>query len=207
MMEITPRRQNLKDALVAAAERTIATSGLRALRARALADEVGCAVGAIYNVFQDLDDIVLAVNSHTLAAFESSAAAAYRVADEEPGAEVDRAVARLVRLALNYLDFAVTNTQRWRALFDHHMPEGREVPDWYLTEQRRLFHYVEEPLGALVPNVSPRRRALLARSLFSAVHGIVVLGLEAKLEILPLGVLREQVTYFVTTACRGMVAK
>lgn len=206
-MEMTTRRQNLKDALIAAAERAIATNGLRALRARALADEVGCAVGAIYNVFQDLDDLVLAVNSHTLTAFEGTAAAAYRAADEEALTETERATARLVRLALNYLDFAVTNTQRWRALFDHHMPEGRTVPDWYLSEQRRLFNYVEEPLGALVPNVSPRRRALLARSLFSAVHGIVVLGLEAKLEILPLGVLREQVTYFVTTACRGMVAK
>jgi AcrR family transcriptional regulator len=44
------RRHSLKEALAAAAERTIATGGLRGLKARDLAAEAGCAVGAIYNV-------------------------------------------------------------------------------------------------------------------------------------------------------------
>jgi hypothetical protein len=47
---------------------------------------------------------------------------------------------------------------------------------------------------------------LLARSLFSAVHGLVVLGLEEKLQTIPLPVLREQVRFVVTAIGRGMVA-
>ncbi|HKG01011.1 MAG TPA: TetR/AcrR family transcriptional regulator, partial [Xanthobacteraceae bacterium] len=67
-MKPAQRRESLKQALVGAAERMIATQGLSGLRARALADTVGCAVGAIYNVVADLDELILLVNSRTIAA-------------------------------------------------------------------------------------------------------------------------------------------
>jgi len=57
-------------ALISAAARTIAEQGLSGLKARALADEAGCAVGAIYNVVEDLDELVLLANARTLAALE-----------------------------------------------------------------------------------------------------------------------------------------
>lgn len=202
----TERRRKLKDALVAAAERTIETGGLRGLKARELAHQVGCAVGAIYNVVTDLDDLVFEVNARTLAALEGKLTAAGGAHDpENPGIEV--AVERLVRLALAYTDFAAANTPRWRAVFDHQPPAGREIPDWYLADQMRLFNYVEEPLRVLQPNATLQRRALIARSLVSAVHGIVVLGLEEKLQLIPLPVLREQVTLLVEAIGRGLAQR
>jgi AcrR family transcriptional regulator len=198
------RRARLRDALVAAAERAIEQQGLATLRARALAQEVGCAVGAIYNVVEDLDDLVLLVNARTLATLERDLIAADR-ATEQPGPGANAAIARLVRMAIAYLDFAAAHTPRWRTLFEHRMPAGREVPAWYREEQQRLFAYVEELLLELQGQESRVRRALLARSLFSAVHGLVVLGLEEKLQTIPLPVLREQVRFVVTAIGRGMV--
>ena len=189
---------------MAAAEQAIAREGLRSLRARTLAQEVGCAVGAIYNVVKDLDDLVLLVNARTLAALERDLSAADRTS-EHPGPNA--AIARLVRMALAYLDFAAAHTPRWRALFEHRMPAGRDVPDWYREQQQRLFAYVEELLLELQEHESRVRRALLARSLFSAVHGLVVLGLEEKLQTLPLPVLREQIRFVVTAIGRGMAAE
>src|SRR5882672_1648888 len=197
------RRARLRGALVSAAEQAIARQGLGALRARALAEEGGCAVGAIYNVVEDLDDLVLLVNARTLAALEHDLSVADRAAEPDgPNA----AIARLVRMALAYLDFAAAQTPRWRTLFEHRMPAGREVPTWYREQQQRLFAYVEELLLELQADESRVRRALLARSLFSAVHGLVVLGLEEKLQTIPLPVLREQVRFVVTAIGRGMVA-
>jgi AcrR family transcriptional regulator len=199
------RRARLRDALVIAAERTITQHGLGSLRARALAEEAGCAVGAIYNVVEDLDDLVLLVNARTLTALERDLAAADRV--DEPADAPNAAIARLVRMALAYLDFAAAQTPRWRTLFEHRMPAGRAVPAWYREQQQRLFAYVEELLLELQAEESRVRRALLARSLFSAVHGLVVLGLEEKLQTIPLPVLREQVRFVVTAIGRGMVAQ
>jgi AcrR family transcriptional regulator len=199
----TARRKTLRDALVAAAERTIEQDGLRGLKARPLAEAVGCAVGAIYNVVEDLDELALLVAARTLAALERELLAAAS-SDEGAAAGPEAAIARLVRMALAYLDFATANTQRWRALFDHRLPPGQDVPDWYRKEQQRLFDYVENLLTELQAQESRVRRALLARSLFSAVHGLVTLGLEEKLQPLPLPVLREQIRFVVTAIGRGM---
>jgi len=198
------RRARLRDALVAAAEQTITQHGLGSLRARALAEKAGCAVGAIYNVVEDLDDLVLLVNARTLTALERDLIAADRT--DEPAEGPNAAIARLVRMALAYLDFAAAQTPRWRTLFEHRMPAGREVPAWYREQQQRLFAYVEELLLELQADESRVRRALLARSLFSALHGLVVLGLEEKLQTIPLPVLREQVRFVVTAIGRGMMA-
>jgi AcrR family transcriptional regulator len=196
------RRQNLKQALIRAAEKTITRHGLSGLRARALAFEVGCAVGAIYNVVADIDDLVLLVNERTLAALERHLEEIAHADSAQGGTQ--GAIARLVQLAAGYLDFASQHGLRWRAVFDHRLPEGRAVPDWYRVSQRRLFAYVETPLAALQPGASAERRAVLARSLFSAVHGMVELGLDEKLQPLPLQVLREQVATVTAAIGRGM---
>src|SRR5262245_49061438 len=144
------------------------------------------------------------MNVRTLTALERDLAAADGD-DDNVADTVDAAIAQLVRLAHAYLAFATANGPRWRALFDHRMP-GREVPEWYRNEQHRLFRHVEKPLRVLQPDASPKRRALLARSLFSAVHGLVRLGLEEKLQAIPLTALREQVTFIITAVGRGMAS-
>jgi hypothetical protein len=161
-------------------------------------------VGAIYNAVADLDELVLLANMRTLAALESELTASLTGKDDVANT-VDSAIAQLVRLAHAYLAFATANGPRWRTLFDHRMP-GREVPEWYRNEQHRLFRHVEEPLRVLQPRAAPKRRALLARSLFSAVHGLVRLGLEEKLQAIPVTALREQMTFVITAIGRGMAS-
>ena len=197
------RRRKLRDALIGAAERTIATEGLRGMRARDLALKAGCAVGAIYNVFADLDDLVFAVNALTLEQLEATlTVASHDGADPHGGA-----IRTLVHLGLAYTDYAAAHTGRWRALFDHRLPEGRDIPTWYRANLHRLFDYIEQPLRQLAPSLAGAQRALLARSLFSAVHGIVLIGLEEKLQSVPLSVLREQVTVMIEAFARGLAQK
>ena len=202
-MDIADRRLALRDALIIAAERAVAARGLAGLRARELAAEAGCAIGAIYNVFDDLDDLVVVVNGRTLVALEKALADAGGVKPGGPS-DPDAAAKSLVTMALAYLDFAAGNAARWRALFDHRLPVGKNLPDWYLADQIKLFGYVERPLRALKPTLKPAERALLARSLFSAVHGVVTLGLEEKLGVVPLATLRKQVALVVAATVRGL---
>jgi AcrR family transcriptional regulator len=206
-MRNTERKEQLKENLVAAAEAAIATDGLAAIRARDLAHNVGCALGAIYTVFPDLDALIVAVNSRTLAMLGEHLVAVerggpWRVQPGEP-----LAVARLVALAHGYLAFADANRPRWRALFSHHNPAGRPVPAWHIEEQMQLFRFIDAPLKEIVPHMDEEARALLGRSLFSAVHGIISLGLEEKLVAVPMLHLREQLTLVVGAAARGLREK
>lgn len=216
------RKDRLRTALVEAAERVVAERGLAALRARDLAQATGRALGALYTVFPDLDALVLEVNRRTLALFEAEFRAraeaearaappaglrdapAEDLADNPADNPADDPGAALVGLALAYLDFAAARRLRWRALFEHRMADGRAPPDWYVAEQARLFGHVEAPLARLRPDLPEAERALLARTLFSAVHGMVALGLDETLVSLAPAVLRAQVAIAVRALARGL---
>ena len=173
-MTTEARRAGLRQALLEAAERDIAADGLKSLKARGLAAEVGCAIGQIYNVWPDLDSLIIAVNSRTLDDLDArvmSASAAF-------GPSPADARAALLAQADAYLAFARHNGQRWRAVFEHRLGASRVLPDWYRNQQARLFAHVDRPLRVLLPELPPEQRALLGRSIFSAVHGVVWLGLE-----------------------------
>lgn len=165
------RRQQLRDALIVIAERTIASDGLTALRARDLASEAGCAVGAIYNVFGDLTDLVLAVNARTFHRLGADVAASLADAPQDP-------VEQLVIMAQAYHRFAAQNHLSWRALFDVERAPGAAAPEWYLAEMGQLFTYISDPLAVIFPDRDSAELALLTRALFSSVHGIVLLGLD-----------------------------
>lgn len=197
------RRLALHDALVRAAESGIAEHGLASLRARDLAGEVGCALGAIYNVFPNLDALILEVNRRTLADLERFIVA------ESGGAPSAAAVAGhgrhvLAELASRYLAFAERHPLRWRAVFEHRLPADMAVPDWYLGEQARLFGYVELTLRDIQPGLSQAESALLARTVFSAVHGIVSLGLDEKLGAVPITALQAQLRAMLTAFSDGL---
>jgi AcrR family transcriptional regulator len=194
------RHATLRTSLIDAAERAISEHGLTALKARDLAREVGCAVGTIYNVFEHLDELVLGVGLRTMAMLDEALDAVRWANPCESPAE---AVADLVRLALAYLEFAAAHTVRWRALFEHRMSEPRPLPEWFVEQRLRLFAQVERPLAALLPELDRDARRILARTLFSAVHGIVVLGLEEKLVSLPLPDLRNQLAATVRAITVG----
>jgi AcrR family transcriptional regulator len=195
------RHTALREQLIDAAERTIASKGLAALKARDLAREVGCAVGTIYNVFEHLDELVLFVGSRTLTMLEAALAAARPTTVGHDSTE--EAADDLVRLAIAYLEFAGMHTVRWRALFEHRMSEARPLPELFVEQQHRLFAQLERPLGALLPELDRDARRTLARTVFSAVHGIVALGLEEKLVSLPLSDLAAQLAATVRAIATG----
>jgi AcrR family transcriptional regulator len=190
----------LRAQLIDAAERVIVVEGLAALKARDIAREVGCATGMIYNLFAHMDELVLKVGSRTLAMLDAALAAA-RLPDGQKSSE--DAVAELVRLACAYLEFAATHTIRWRALFEHRMTHGRSLPDWFVERQRLLFGQLERPLAALLPEFTPSARRVFARTLFSAVHGIVALSLEERLVSLPLPEMGRQLAATVRAIAQG----
>jgi AcrR family transcriptional regulator len=202
-MGTSERRGALRETLIEAAEQAIALGGLTQLKARDLARAAGCALGAIYTVFPDLDALILAVNARTLDHIDRAMRAPDAVRNTPMDAE--HAIARLVELATSYLDFAVAQTGLWRALFEHRLPAGQTVPADYLAQQMALFRHIVAPLEALQPDMNERARLMLARSLFSAVHGVVDLGLEEKLTAVPLPELRRLVVLLATAMGRGLL--
>ncbi len=175
---VQDRHDDLRTRLTDIAEATIRDGGLPAVRARDLAGQAGCSVGAIYNVFTDLNGVVMAVNARTF--LRLGAAVAESVAGQGGLTPTER----LIRMAHAYLHFAVANPREWRTLFDLQMTTDT-VPAWYLAELQQLFAQIAVPLTEVFPDRDAGAIGLLTRTLFSAVHGIALLGLERRISGLP----------------------
>ena len=199
------RRDALREALLAAVERTVTTEGYQALRARDLAREVGCAVGAIYNVFPDLDALILAAKARVLDRLDDALARALTAVDVRGDVpETAIATRQLLALADAYLRFAIDHAQLWRMLFEY---RAAEVPAWYRDRLSALFAHLDAPLRAIVPDLGEEKCALLGRALFSAVHGIVALGLEEKIDTLSHAAIAGQVATIVRACVAGLMAR
>src|SRR3954468_19167392 len=199
MSRALERRAKFRQALIDAAEQAIAEKGLAGLRTRELAARIGCANGAVYNLVDDVDELILRVGSRTLRRLDGALELAEAAGPAEPGAT-------LVRIAVAYCDFAAENLELWRALFEHRMAPEKAIPEWAVGEQMALFRHIYRPLAALFPNRTSEQLSVTARSLFSAVHGMVALGLEQKLIAVPITALRSEIRAIVTAMVHGLSA-
>src|ERR1700730_5646560 len=123
MSKTLERREKLRCELILAAERSIGAKGMAGLKTRELARDIGCANGAVYNLVEDMDELILLVGSRTLARLDA-------LLTDAEGNGAASSVETLVRIALAYCDFAADNTGLWRALFEHRMAPGKPIPDW-----------------------------------------------------------------------------
>ena len=187
-------RAKLREKLTDIAERTIAEHGMGALKARTLASEAGCAVGQVYNVFDDMTGLILAVNLRTFGRMGTDIRLAV-------GAKADAApVERLVAMADAYLAFAAANPLLWRTLFDVEMSAEKDVPIWYMEELNGLFTIIAAPLTEMYDSKSADEIDLMVRTLFSSIHGIVLLGLEKRISGVPLPRIEAMISTLLTNA-------
>ena len=197
MYKTLERRAKNLVSLILAAEKAISARGLAGLKSRELATEIGVANGAVFNLVDDMDELILRVGSRTLARLDAALSAA-----ESDGAPSPAET--LVRIALAYCDFAAENLELWRALFEHRMAPEKPVPEWAVEEQMNLFRHIYHPLAKLFPNWSQDELGITARSLFASVHGMVSLGLEQKLIAVPVAALRDEIATIVRATIKGL---
>ncbi len=186
--KVEQKRADLKLKLVDIAQDRINEGGIDLIRARDLARDAGCSVGAIYNVFGDLNDLVMEVNGRTFKQLGAQVTQTLgRQEDKDP-------VEMLITMGHAYLDFATTNTTAWRTLFDLEMSTDQQVPDWYLAELEKLLALIAAPLMRLHPEMDRDEAMLTTRALFSSVHGIVLLGLEKRISAVPVDQLKRMIS-------------
>jgi len=169
--------QQLRVLILDAAQEIIEAQGLTGLSAREIARRVGYSPGTIYNIFTNLDDVVLNVEARVLDDLDA------RLSEIQEGEDEAGAGGRLIRIAHAYLAFTQERPRLWNLLFEHHMPAGAELPAWYQQKLERLMGQVER---ALAPHFPPDKEAdckRAARVLWAGVHGITSLSTADKLSV------------------------
>jgi AcrR family transcriptional regulator len=166
----------LRELILEASTELIKETGYTGLSAREIARRINYSPGTLYNVFENLDDLVLTIEGRLLDRL--LAALSESVANADPRERVHL-------LAARYLKFTHENPRLWNLLFEHHLPSGREVPGWYQQKLESLLGEVERALAPLMAGMDPQTIRRSARVLWSGVHGITSLSTAEKLAIIP----------------------
>jgi len=162
----------VRDKVVAAARRAMEKGGIDTVKARFIANEAGISVGSIYNLFDDLDELIRIVNGETydaLLACERDGLAAAREAGETPSDQ-------MLALARAYLEFVVEHQAIWMATLAFNRSRKTAPPKWYLAKEEALFQVIEDAIADFPGVHDLETRYLSARALWASVHGIVTIA-------------------------------
>jgi len=169
--------EELKQLIIQEAENIIYTKGLNKLTARALANAVGYTPGTIYNFYKDMDAVIQDINYETLGRLHSLCL--------EKIKDLPLKIAKIKALAYAYVDFAHHNARAWEALFATTRKDEKRgrLPKQYQQRLAQLFQIIEDTLRECFV-ISDDEAAKTARLLWACLHGITVLTLDGRLQLI-----------------------
>ena len=170
-----PRAKHSSDQLrnffLQAAYEIIETRGFNGLSARAVALKVGYSPGTIYNVFSNLDDLVLNVEARLLRELDEHLQVA--------AANSSRADA-VISLARAFIEFACQRPNLWNLLAANQLSTRTNIPDWYLERLEAPQLRIAEALSADEKTFSDTDVKQRARTISAVLFGIGALATSIK---------------------------
>lgn len=191
-------REQLKEMAINAGLETIVNGGLSAFSARKVAKQIGYTVGTLYNIFKDLDDFIIQINLSTLHDL-SAAIIPKNSKNINPEQE-------LINIGKHYINFAFHNFNRWNALFLHQVPNDRRLPNENYAYILQLHNYLVKTMLKIAP-FKQEEAEINAKILWSSIHGICMLGITQKLELISDGSLQLMAETLVKNQLIGMKQK
>ncbi len=187
--------EELRELILSAATSLIENGGLASLSAREIARRIEYSPGTLYNVFENLDDLVLTIEGRMLDSLSN------RLSEVSSGSDPRTHIKNLADV---YLQFTHDNPRLWNLLFEHHLPTDRNIPDWYQAKLDDLMQRIETALAPLMPNHDEFALKRAARVLWAGVHGITSLSTTDKLSTITAESARPLVDDLVDTYLAGL---
>jgi AcrR family transcriptional regulator len=176
-MAKTPRpyhHGNLRRALLDQALATIRTEGVDAVTLREIGARVGVSRTALYRHFADKRALLTAVATEGFRLLRQALVAAW----EDAG----RGLAGFDSMGVAYVGFALANPSHYRVMFGGFVRGAARDAD-LAAESEGAFRALADPLVALQRDglVRPDDPVLMARFVWSVVHGVAMLGIDGQL--------------------------
>ena len=156
-------REELRALIMSCARKIAEKEGLRGLTARRIAADIGYAPGTIYNLFSNLDDLILHIRGDTLDEFYEF------LSKEKPTGDPE---ADLMNIARNYIEFVHKHSKLWELMFEHKLPDEYNPPDWYHEKALKLFTLAENTIAVFFSPGQEEERFHHAQVVWASLHGI-----------------------------------
>ena len=146
-----------------AARSIVRQHGLQALTTRKIANQIGYTVGTLYQIFENVDDLIEQMNAETLDQL--------RALCDEVDFSAGTAES-LTRLVEKYVTFTNSEPLLWGAVIEHKLPKGYQRQELYVTTVLRLLGVVEKAIAPLFADEEKAARLHDARLLWACLYGI-----------------------------------
>lgn len=171
-------RKELEALALESAIDIVKKEGLQALTARHLAQTIGYTPGTLYNLFGSMDGLFFLINGLTLDRLHKA------IANAAFSPAANGLVETLKIMARTYMKFAHENKALWLMVFHPSVLQEEKAPDWYRQKVKDEFVPLEQALSPLFEGRNAHQKALAARVLWSSVHGICLMQITGKIDLI-----------------------
>jgi len=165
-------REELREMALNAAELLLDEMQLPAISTRQIAAKMGYTVGTLYQIYKNLPDLLIHVNSRSIKQLHQCCLKEHDISLS--------ASENIQHYALTYVDFSCRYQSRWRLIFDHDVIEQIEKPEWYQEQISELFALIALELKRIRPDASSEQLEATTHLLWSSIHGICSMSLNQK---------------------------
>ncbi|CAA2137317.1 TetR/AcrR family transcriptional regulator [Hyphomicrobium sp. ghe19] len=163
--------EELRQLILDASQTIVERNGITGLSAREIARMIGYSPGTLYNIFENLDDVLLTLQVQLMGRTLEHMKRVPLGQDREKNVQA---------LAHGYVDFALVNRRMWNLFLAHSLPPGTSVPVLLHDYTNSLIDILKDQLASIVPDASPDSLDAMARTLWAGLNGITAIAATEK---------------------------
>ncbi|MBY0560917.1 TetR/AcrR family transcriptional regulator [Hyphomicrobium sp.] len=163
--------EELRQLILDASQTIVERNGMTGLSAREIARMIGYSPGTLYNIFENLDDVLLTLQVQLMGRTLEHMKRVPLGSDREKNVEA---------LAHGYVDFALVNRRMWNLFLAHTLPAGTSVPVLLHDYTNSLIEIVKDQLAPIAPDASLDALDAMARTLWAGLNGITAIAATEK---------------------------
>lgn len=189
---------NLKTKVLDNGWKILTQKGREALNIRDLAKQSGCSIGTIYNLFENLDEIVLLLNLRCLEKLYGGLHSEMKQAIQEKG----NLHTVFQKLGKSYIRFGMENPKLWKSLFENLAIDP--LPSWYRETVRAGIKVAEQTIQNTF-GLKEEKIVRMVSFFWAAMHGMTSIMLNKKMEVIDEAIDEAYVTAYIESCLCGFV--
>ncbi len=163
--------EELRQLILDASQTIVERNGITGLSAREIARMIGYSPGTLYNIFENLDDVLLTLQVQLMGRTIEHLKRVPLTSNGEKNIE---------DLAYAYVDFALVNRRMWNLFLAHNLPAGKTVPAPFHDYTNSLVEIVRNALTPIAPDMPRENIDATARALWAGLNGITAFAATEK---------------------------
>ncbi len=163
--------EELRQLILDASQTIVERNGITGLSAREIARMIGYSPGTLYNIFENLDDVLLTLQVQLMGRTVEHLKRVPLGPDGEKNIE---------DLAHAYVDFALVNRRMWNLFLAHNLPAGKTVPAPFHDYTTSLVEIVHGALAQIAPELTRDELGTTSRAFLAGLNGITAFAATEK---------------------------